>query len=211
MAEAYHIPVLLKEVIEGLNPGDKVITSSQRMGTLLNDLLNYSALSDTSVSFVRVDLNEIINNILDDVEVALEEKNAVVKVAELPVINGIPFQLNQLFYNLLNNAIKFTAPGKQPLIEIRCSELNLNELSRFPSLTDNNYYKIEVMDNGIGFDQEYAEKIFVVFQRLHPRHEYSGNGIGLSICKKIVEHHGGIIYAAGVPGKGASFTIILPE
>ena len=119
--------------------------------------------------------------------------------------------MNQLFYNLLNNALKFAGANTQPVIEIRSSSLNDEEQVLLQSLNQKGFHKIEVIDNGIGFDQEYADKIFVVFQRLHPRHEYSGNGIGLSICKKIVQNHKGLIYARSVPGKGATFVVLWPK
>ncbi|RYF86382.1 MAG: hypothetical protein EON98_03855 [Chitinophagaceae bacterium] len=129
----------------------------------------------------------------------------------MPVVQGIKFQLNQLFLNLLSNALKFSKAEERPVVKILCSELKKEEQDEFPFLSHSQYYKIEVKDNGIGFDPQYAEKIFVVFQRLHIKELYSGNGIGLAICKKIVQNHKGSIYAQSTPGEGASFVVLLPK
>lgn len=189
----------------------KVVNASSRMTNLINDLLNYSTLSNTAVEFKDIDLSTIIKDVWDDMEVAANEKQAKVVWDMLPVIKGVPFQINQLFYNLINNALKFSKAAEPAVIEIRHSILSENEQKEFPSLTQSAYHKIEVKDNGIGFDQQFIDKIFVVFQRLHLKHEYSGNGIGLSICKKIVQNHNGIIYAKSSPGQGSTFTILLPK
>lgn len=190
---------------------EKITASSQRMTTLINDLLNYSTLSNTEVPFEDINLSVVIENIKDDMEVLIKEKDATISTESLPCIRGIPFQVNQLFYNLLNNAIKFSKGNVPPLIKILCTILNKEEQKQFALPAQTVYYKIEVIDNGIGFDTEYAERIFVVFQRLHLKHEYSGNGIGLAICKKIVQNHKGAIYAQSKPGRGSTFTLLLPR
>jgi PAS domain S-box-containing protein len=205
------IEALPKSETKLLGFGEKIMASSARMTTLINDLLHYSTLSNTNVTFEHVDLNAVIKNIWEDMEIIVHEKKASIHLSNLPIINGIPFQINQLFYNLLNNALKFSKADISPDITIRCSVLEEHERLHFASLKQKSYYKIEVEDNGIGFEPGYAEKIFVVFQRLHMRHEYSGNGIGLSICKKIVQNHKGLIYAKATPGAGSTFTIILPQ
>lgn len=201
--EVSHDPKLVEH-------SDKVIAASRRMTTLLNDLLNYSTLSHTELPSEEIELSSIIENIKDDMEVMIKEKNAVITTASLPCIKGISFQVNQLFYNLLNNALKFTSTDIAPVVEIRSSILDKEEQKNFPELSGF-YYKIEVIDNGIGFEPYYAEKIFGVFQRLHLKHQYSGNGIGLAICKKIVQNHKGMIYAESTPGEGARFIVLLPK
>jgi light-regulated signal transduction histidine kinase (bacteriophytochrome) len=188
----------------------KINSSASRMSSLLSDLLHYSTLSDTMLAFESIDLSTVVQNILEDVELLIKEKHAVITTENLPVIHGIPFQINQLFYNLLNNALKFSKAAVPARIHIRCSVLAEEEQRQFPSLTKQPYYKIEVSDNGIGFSQQYAEKIFVVFQRLHLKQQYSGNGIGLSLCKKIVQNHKGVVYAHSIPDEGSTFTVILP-
>ncbi|MGZ3882217.1 MAG: PAS domain-containing sensor histidine kinase, partial [Flavisolibacter sp.] len=194
-----------------LELADKVLASSKRMTTLINDLLNYSTLSDTNIAFENIGLSSVIQDIMDDMEVTINEKGAIVTTDPLPHIKGIPFQVNQLFYNLINNALKFARKENQPVIHIYYSELSRDEQKDYPLHDDIVYHRIEVRDNGIGFEQHYAEKIFEVFQRLHLRHEYSGNGIGLSICKKIVQNHKGMIYARSIPGQGSSFVVLLPK
>jgi PAS domain S-box-containing protein len=190
---------------------EKVLASSKRMTALINDLLNYSTLSATDSLVEDNDLSTLVKNIWEDMEIAAKERNATLLADPLPVIKGIPFQVNQLFYNLLNNALKFSKAATPALIQIRCAVLEAEEQKQFPSLAPGSYYKIEVRDNGIGFEQRYAEKIFEVFQRLHLKHKYPGNGIGLSICKKIVQNHKGIIYAQSAPGEGSSFVVLLPK
>ena len=122
----------------------------------------------------------------------------------------IPSQFRQLFQNLLSNSLKFVKEGVQPVITIGCTRPSDDEINKLGLTDDVQYFKITIKDNGIGFENEFAGKIFAIFQRLHGRSEYEGSGIGLAICKKIVEHHRGVIYATGVPGHGATFTIILP-
>lgn len=189
---------------------EKVKSSVQRMNTLINDLLNYSTLSNKEVVYEEIDLSSLLNHIQDDLELMIKEKNAIFDLESLPTIKGIRFQINQLFYNLLNNALKFSGQTGPSLIKIRCAQLADGERTEFPMLTQASYYKIEITDNGIGFDPQYSERIFGVFQRLHLRHQYSGTGIGLAICKKIVQNHKGHIYALSAEGKGTTVVIILP-
>jgi signal transduction histidine kinase len=173
---------------------EKIITSANRMSKLIADLLNYSKLIKTD-ELEDVDLNQIIHQVLNDFELVTRKKNAVVQVAHLPVVKGVPVQMNQLFYNLLGNALKFTR--EEPAIKVT-TELELP------------FYKITVKDNGIGFDQKYAEQIFTIFQRLVKHDHYEGTGIGLTICRKIVENHNGFITVHSEPGKGTAFTVHLP-
>ena len=186
----------------------KINSSAQRMTELIKAVLNYSRLSRSDDEFTLVDLNAIIENIKTDLELLIEEKKAVVNVTPLPSIEAIPLQINQLFLNLISNSLKFSqeAPG----ITITYSLLGGKEVpGNVPSKNGVSYVKLVFSDNGIGFDQQYANKIFSIFQRLHST-EYAGTGIGLALCKKIVENHGGAITVESAPGKGTSFFIYLP-
>ena len=191
---------------------DKIKNSSNRMSQLIRDVLNFSKITQTSASFVLADLDEILNNILNDFELLVEEKNVHINRENLPCIECIPVQINQLFYNLLNNAIKFSGKGYQPVINISSKKLLAEEVKVFPELIPScPYFQITFSDNGIGFDKQFAEEIFLIFHRLNNSKEYSGTGIGLALCKKIVEYHHGKLYAEGKDMEGACFTIILPE
>ncbi|GAA4755889.1 ATP-binding protein [Flavisolibacter ginsenosidimutans] len=189
---------------------EKVVQAARRMSTLINDLLNFSRLTKLE-QFVPVDLNEIFKNVTHDFELVIQEKNVVIRAAELPVVEAIPLQMNQLFGNLLSNAIKFSATDQTPEIRIEAAALSPAEkeqhLSLFP---DKDFIKISFNDNGIGFDPVYSEKIFEIFQRLHNRAAYEGTGIGLALCARIVANHHGVIFAKGEKEKGASFYVILP-
>lgn len=190
---------------------DKITTSASRMSLLLKDLLKYSMVLKTEVKkTVRVDLNEIINNVILDFEMLIEKTKSTINVVSLPKIYAEPIQMNELFYNLIGNAIKF---GKEkPVIHIGCKELSAEDLLKYPELMpDKNYFAITVIDNGVGFDQQYATKIFTIFQRLNDKKSAEGTGLGLSICKKVVEDHGGLIFANGIENTGSTFTIILPH
>jgi signal transduction histidine kinase len=161
-------------------------------------------------SFEPYSLQKILDETLQTLEYKIEQQNAIVHYDTLPQANIIPAQFRQLFQNLLSNSLKFTREGVQPLITIRYLLATDNEVVHYQLTPASRYHKIEISDNGIGFENEFAGKIFAIFQRLHGRSEYEGSGIGLAICKKIVEHHGGIIYADGKPDEGATFTIVLP-
>jgi len=187
----------------------KIDTSTERMSKLIQAVLNYSKLSLTETVFEDVNLEDIINNVKTDVELIIEEKKAVIKSEHLPIIIGIKQQLHQLFYNLISNALKFTADS--PEIKISCKLLNVNDIKNYEELHSSvKYILISVKDNGIGFEQEYANNIFTIFKRLNPKAAYEGTGIGLALCKKIVDNHHGIIWANSSTGNGAEFNIILP-
>lgn len=190
---------------------DKIIQSASRMATLLTDLINYSTLSGADRSYSLVDLNKNMQEAIDESELIIKEKNAHISISDLPVIEGINFQLTRLFSNLLQNALKFTREGQSPEIVISSTVATDEEkiqLNLAPSIV---YHKITITDNGVGFNQAFAEKIFQVFQRLHDRSAYTGNGIGLALCKKIVENHKGRIMAFSDGVSGATFTIFLPQ
>lgn len=184
---------------------DRMIKSSQRLQKLIDSIMDYSILTNGKIEKVSADLNGIIAQIVDDVEVAIKEKNAIINIGELPTIKAKTEQIRQLFQNLISNALKFTS-GRQPVISIR--ELDGEE--RLAETTDDKYVLIEVTDNGIGFDDKYSNKIFGLFQRLHGS-KFSGTGIGLAICKRIVEEHDGFIKVSSKEGQGTRFVIGLPR
>jgi len=190
---------------------DRITASSTRMLHLVKEVLNFSQLSKNGLSFEKVNLNTILDNVKDDFELLISEKQAGINSTVLPTVEGIPLQLNQLFSNLISNSLKFTATGTKPVISITTALLSPASLEKYSFLLpDTSYYSIEFTDNGIGFEQEYGEQIFALFQRLHGKHEYSGTGIGLALCKKIVLNHQGHIYASSTPGTGSVFGVILP-
>ena len=180
---------------------NKIEKASHRMGLLVDDLLLYSHVSQKPVEMEQIDLNVKIQRILEDLEVDVQDKKAVITVGQLPVVWGYRRQLQQLFQNLVSNAIKYAKEGQAPRIDISAHET---------TEAGKPYYLIEVRDEGIGFEPEYADKIFQMFTRLHGASEYSGTGVGLSIAKKVVENHNGMIRAKSKPGEGACFQILLP-
>lgn len=182
---------------------EKIVKASERMQVLINDLLRFSRETNTKEDFTPVDLNELVADVLSDMEVDIERSKAIIKLNNLPQIIGVPSQLRQLFQNLISNAIKFKKQDLAPAISIYTEV-------RSVSATPEKYCCIVIEDNGIGFDPRHAEEIFVVFKRLHSYHEYEGTGVGLSICKKIIEKHNGRIKADGKLNEGAKFFIELP-
>lgn len=187
----------------------KIVDASQRMQTMISDLLSISMISGNK-SYEPYSLQQVLEETLQTLEYKIEQKGAVIESDGLPVIEVVPSQLRQLFQNLIANSLKFVADGVKPKISITHTFLSPADVKNYALHAADRYLQIELTDNGIGFENEFAGRIFLIFQRLHGRSEYEGSGIGLAICKKIVEHHGGIIYATGYPDKGAKFTIILP-
>jgi two-component system CheB/CheR fusion protein len=199
------IPEQGKEYIE------KILFSAERMRNLIDDLLNFSRISRFEKKFIKTDLNKVMKDVLSDFDLLIQERNAVVNVDKLPILEAIPLQINQLFNNLLGNALKFTARSDVPTISITCRVLSDNELKNYRQLDKSTqYYEICFIDNGIGFPQEFADQIFIIFQRLNDREDYPGTGIGLALCRKIVRNHGGEIVAKSKEGEGSVFYIILP-
>jgi two-component system, chemotaxis family, CheB/CheR fusion protein len=188
---------------------NRIIKSSSRATKLINDLLSFSRLSSESL-FKQTDLNEIVTEVLGDVELAITDKKAKIEIGKLPEIEAVPGQMRQIFQNMITNALKFTKPDVQPHIEIKAEKVDTLSFDA-QSSSNGCFYRISIKDNGIGFDPQYAQKIFTIFQRLHPREKYEGTGIGLAIAKKIIEKHNGIIMAQSREGKGAEFIMILPE
>ena len=188
---------------------NKIIDASQRMQTMISDLLTVSMITGDR-SYQQHSLQDILQDVLGTLEYKIEQKGAQVNATPLPTARIIASQFRQLFQNLLSNSLKFTREGVAPIINISHRYLAPDQLAGYQLQKAPRYLELRFEDNGIGFEDEYAGKIFAIFQRLHGRSEYEGTGIGLAICKKIVEHHGGIISASGQPDKGATFTIILP-
>jgi len=183
----------------------------EEMRLLIDGMTELAKAEVHAFAFVDCDLNIIIQQTLDVMNEEIKEKNAKIEVNPLPVIKGNHVQYQQLFKNLLENAIKFSRKDGSPAICISCEAMKRDEKFFFKLPLNKEYYKIEISDNGIGFNQVNAEKIFEPFVRLHSKSEYEGSGLGLSICKKIADNHDGIIYAEGEENKGSRFTLILPE
>ena len=189
---------------------NRTINSAQQMQQLIIDLLAYSRTTASEEHFKKTDMNAILQKVKYDLKEVVEEKKAVIEANGLPELNVIPFQLEQLFANLIGNSLKFSKTGVAPQIFIRFEIVDGKTIG-INGDTEERYYSFSISDNGIGFETKYNEKVFDLFQRLHSRNEYSGTGIGLSICKKIIENHKGFITARGEPGIGATFTIYLPK
>lgn len=190
---------------------DRMTGAAQRMHALIEDLLAYSRASRQPEAYVSVNLNELVKNVLEALEVKILEKKASVTIDQLPMVEAQSVQMHQLFLNLIDNALKFTKPGTRPEIIISVRKIVAYEASQLGQLNPKeNYFEFIISDNGIGFEAEYAERIFTIFQRLHGRAEYAGTGLGLAICRKIVETHHGFIEARGKPGEGAKFIFYLP-
>ncbi|MGO4773212.1 PAS domain S-box protein [Flavobacterium sp. W22_SRS_FK3] len=185
--------------------------SAKRMQTLIQDLLTYSRTNSAERIFVKVKLDEIAEEIKSDFYERIEEKHAMVNFSPLGEAIVIPFQFRQLLHNLIGNALKFTRKDIPPIIEIKAERIKSNKIEHPVDFPDKMYYHLQISDNGIGFDPEYKNRIFEVFQRLNTESEFAGTGIGLAIVKKIVENHKGIITANGEKDKGATFDIYLPE
>ena len=186
---------------------DKINIAATRMSALITDILKYSELSQLDKLFKQTDLNTVMQNVKDDFDLIIEEKNVVIKSPQLPSIKCIPMQLHQLFANLISNAIKFS--NDTPVITISYRKISNEKVEECPDLPyENTFHKISFTDNGIGFEQQYADQAFKLFHRLHEK--TSGTGIGLALCKKIIENHKGYICVHSEPGKGTTFTVFLP-
>lgn len=189
---------------------EKIERASIRMLSLIRDVLAVSQLAKGDQAYVQIDLNTVVTSALEDFELFIEEKQAAIYKEQLPVIEGIAIQMNQLFNNLLSNALKFNVKGRKPEIHIRTNQLSPKEVSDRRLHPHKIYHRISVIDNGIGFRQENSGQIFDIFQRLHAKEDYHGTGIGLAMCRKICQNHNGDIYATSTPGEGAAFHVILP-
>jgi signal transduction histidine kinase len=195
---------------DGVEILQRTLASAENMRLLINDLLDFSRIPKTAQPFDSVNLNAVFRIVKSELELSIEETGTTIDCTQLPTIEAISSQMNQLFTNILTNAIKFRKEGTAPHIVIQATMASQNEKIKNGLPANSPYYEITFSDNGIGFEEEYATKIFQIFQRLHGKREFPGSGIGLAICKKIIEYHHGIIYAAGTPNVGAKFTVLLP-
>lgn len=193
----------LGDLVKEKNRGyfDKVQHSTQRMTSIIEGVLSYSTLNKTGHPIEAIELNTIIENIKTDLELIIQEKKAILINDELPAIDGAPILIHQLFYNLIHNALKFSVPDNPPQVIISCS---------LTKTGNTEYARISIKDNGIGFDPVYAQRIFNAFERLNSKDQFEGSGLGLSLCKKIVERHHGTIQATGNQNDGAEFIVCLP-
>ncbi|WP_428657314.1 hybrid sensor histidine kinase/response regulator [Runella sp.] len=198
----------LKENTTAVTLVDRSINSSARMSKLINDLLEYSQLS-VSANFQPTDLNVLFNELLIDFDEVIRAKNAQILVGKLPVLEIIPSRIRQVFQNLISNALKFSKSDVQPVIKLSAEFIKTKEIDGEPS-PDGKYCRIELTDNGIGFDEKFLDRIFVIFQRLNERTSYEGTGIGLAIAKKNIDMHNGLISAKSRLNEGAMFIIVLP-
>ncbi|MEJ7829766.1 MAG: ATP-binding protein [Segetibacter sp.] len=190
---------------------EKIESSSVRLKKLIEEMLNFASVTNYEKLILKTDLNEILKSTLFDFELLIEEKKAKVIAHELPEIEAVPFQMSQLFYDIIHNALKFSKVDVAPVIEIASRKLTKKDIKSHTKLDDKLcYYEITFQDNGIGFDQKYAEQMFTMFQRLSSGGEYPGTGIGLAICKKVVKTYHGEIFAEGLEDKGAVIHVILP-
>lgn len=189
---------------------ERMLESTKRMERLLDDLLSFSRATRSEAGMVQTDLNQIMQDVIGDSN--LQDQNDITLniPKSLPTIRAVPSQMQQLFQNLLDNACKFKRPHVPTLIDVRYRQATAAELPEFELWGEGLYCVLEFADNGIGFEPENAERIFNIFQRLHGVSEYKGSGIGLAICKKVIDNHRGAIKAEGIPGEGALFTIVLP-
>ncbi|MBT1704123.1 PAS domain-containing sensor histidine kinase [Chryseosolibacter indicus] len=186
----------------GNNFINKIIRSADRMYSMINGVLKYASMPHATSAFESVDLNNVIKNITNDLEILIEEKNAKIFYTNLPIVHAIPDLIHQLFYNLINNSLKFSKASVPSEIQLQCTEVTIEEKE---------FYRITVSDNGIGFEDHYAEQVFQTFFRLNSKDKYEGSGLGLALCKKIVERHHGFISATGEQDKGSEFIITLPK
>jgi len=175
----------------------RMLNATERMRTLINDLLTYSRVTTRAQPFVPVNLTDVAGEVVSDLEARIERTDGRVQVAELPTIDADPTQMRQLFQNLIDNGLKFHKQEEPPVVKIHSTVLN-------------GHFQIFVEDNGIGFEEKHLGRIFTIFQRLHGRFEYEGTGIGLAVCRRIAQRHGGDITAQSRPGQGSTFIVSLP-
>lgn len=178
----------------------RIQKSAGRMQVLINDLLSYSRVTTKAQPFIPVDLNQILEQVTADLELRLEQSGGKIVNEGLPSTEADPTQMRQLLQNLIGNALKFKKPDQAPLVTVRGGESS-----------DPDFIKIDIADNGIGFDEKYTDRIFTIFQRLHGRTEFEGTGIGLAIVRKIADRHGGTVTAQSKPGEGSTFSVLLPK
>jgi light-regulated signal transduction histidine kinase (bacteriophytochrome) len=195
---------------QGCDYLERMQKAAQRMQTLIHDLLTLSRITTQAQPFVAVDLAQIVQEVLSDLEVCLEQSQGQVEVGELPTLNSDALQMRQLMQNLIGNALKFHRKGEPPKVRIYSQQLKGENPPALGDMAKPTHCQICVEDNGIGFDTQYLERIFQAFHRLHGRNDYEGTGMGLAICRKIVERHNGSISAHSTLGRGSTFIVTLP-
>jgi len=196
---------------EAMDYLDRMQAAAKRMQTLVIDLLKLSRITTRARPFVRVDLGQIVKEVVSDLELQIEQTGGTVKTGYLPTIEADPTQMRQLFQNLIGNALKFHRPGDPPVVKVEDDLLcERDKRTGRHKEEQHEFCRIIIEDNGIGFDEKYIDRIFAPFQRLHGRSEYDGTGIGLTVCQKIAQRHNGTIVAESSPGDGARFVILLP-
>jgi len=202
-----------KEVMSesGKNYITKIESSAKRMRVLIDDLLLFSRTNTTKKEFLKMNLNELLDNAEFELGEVIEEKKAVIQSDKLPKLSVIPYQIEQLFINLIGNSLKYSRPEVEPIITITSEKVSACDYPEIVDQSVKKFHKITFTDNGMGFDPQFKETIFVLFQRLHSKTDYPGTGIGLAICKKIVENHKGHITANSTMGEGSVFTVFLPD
>lgn len=206
---------ILDKEHEGLSANGKdyfrrLMSATHRMQGMITDLLNYSRINTTEVIYTPTNLNQLLGEVKNDLNELIEETKTVIKADNLPTVDIIPPQFRQVLFNLTTNAIKFRKAEVSPVIQISARIIPASAIKIQAVLIANQYWEIQFSDNGIGFEQAHANRIFELFQRLHGRSEYEGTGIGLAICKKIMQSHDGFIEAIGAPDEGATFNLYLP-
>jgi two-component system sensor kinase FixL len=207
---------LAENNMSGLNDENRdtlrrIQNAAGRMQRLINDLLSLSRITSRAQPFARVDLNNIAREVLSDLEVLIQKTGGRVDLSEIPTIDAEPLQMRQLFQNLIGNALKFNSPGRAPIVRVHGELIGGEERPASGSEGQTQQLcQITFEDNGIGFNEKYVDRIFAMFQRLHGRNEYEGTGMGLAICRRIAEHHGGSITARSTPGRGSTFTVTIP-
>jgi len=201
-----------KNLLDGVSTGylDKIVLATSRMRTLINDVLSFSRITNQSKLFVKTDLHNIYKSVLLDLELRIEQKNALVSCSELPDADVIPLQMTQLFYNIIGNSLKYSMNEQVPVIQVSSREINEDEIQDLKLDGKKKYFEIIFKDNGIGFNKDFAGNVFGVFKRANENHDIEGSGIGLAICRKIVNAHKGEIFAESVPGIGTEIHVILP-
>ncbi len=186
--------------------------AANRMSTLIKDLLLYSRVSTRQEMASPVSLSQVVQAVLQNLEISVRDADAQLIIDQLPVVQGDQTQFEQLFQNLLSNAVKFRRTGMPPQIQVTAQTVVATDVPNWlkPHRKVDRYHRIDVIDNGIGFDEKYLDRVFQVFQRLHGKNEFAGTGIGLAICEKVVANHGGAITATSQPGQGTTFSVYLP-
>ena len=178
-----------------------MLNAANRAQILINDLLTFSRVTTKAQPFQAIELSEVLEGVLSDLEVSIEKSGVILEIDPLPVVDADALQMRQILQNLIGNALKFIRGGVTPLVQVR---------SRVYFEAGKDWCEIRIIDNGIGFEQQYAERIFQIFQRLHGRKNFEGTGIGLAICRKIAERHNGTLTALGELDRGATFIFTLP-